>query len=46
MHLYIPGATLNDIHENLIHKVEIFSGPNDSLGGQHYLKDLISMKYM
>ena len=39
MHLYITDATENDIHENLIHKLEIFSGPNYSLcGQQHYLK--------
>ena len=34
MHLYITGATYTDIHENLIYKLGIFSGPNDSLGGQ------------
>ena len=39
MHLYITDATYNDIHENLIHKLEIFPGPNDSrCGQQHYLK--------
>ena len=39
MHLYVTGATLNDINKNLIHKLYIFSGPNDSLGGQqHHLK--------
>ena len=39
IYIYITGATLNDIHENRIHKLEIFSGRNDSLGRQHhYLK--------
>ena len=36
MHFYITGGTKNDIHENLIYTLGIFSCPNESLGGQQY----------